>query len=341
TLSNPKYFDVLVSGISDGTANVCIANSIVVSGSTVQYWTGSSWASATNISVSGTTICGNIPVSTLTGTNIIIGLPPTGGGHGGSTPGFPPSFTTGFTPDQDPLTIDGSGFKLDMHSNTAPSTVNIDTGKPFLFKLLVHGDYGASSVQHVTLFTNLHDSARQVQDSDTVITWDKNSQPQLAITDPHGYFGQITVNTHADGPNLALDYNMTFAKPMPKSDIIFRIWGSDLYSADTYLLDAWDSVVGITQVTPSPLLKVQAVSNDTTTSKPLTVQHDVLETIKEWGGYSSKSISDSEMLHTFGLNGSHVPHWIMKNTKWAVDGTITPQDFGNALKYLSDSKIIK
>jgi len=73
------YYDVNVQGISDGTANVCITHSGVLGQTIMQYWDGTQWKAASNIAVSGNTICGNIPVSALTGTIIAIGplsLPP-------------------------------------------------------------------------------------------------------------------------------------------------------------------------------------------------------------------------------------------------------------------------
>lgn len=78
------YYDVNVQGIHEGTATVCITNSGVLSQTTMQYWNGAQWVKASNAFVSGNTICGNIPVSALTGTIIAIGptsapSPPVGG----------------------------------------------------------------------------------------------------------------------------------------------------------------------------------------------------------------------------------------------------------------------
>jgi hypothetical protein len=71
--SPAAYYDVNVQGISDGTATVCITNSGLLGQTTMQYWNGAQWVMATDVVVSGNTICGNIPVSALTGTPIAIG----------------------------------------------------------------------------------------------------------------------------------------------------------------------------------------------------------------------------------------------------------------------------
>jgi len=90
-LGSPQYYDVSIVGIADGTARVCITTTQDPSGLTMQYWDGTTWVTAANISVSDSTvICGDMPVSALLGTNIALG---TGtGGTGGSPPTGVPEF---------------------------------------------------------------------------------------------------------------------------------------------------------------------------------------------------------------------------------------------------------
>ncbi|HME18702.1 MAG TPA: hypothetical protein VKF15_03080, partial [Nitrososphaerales archaeon] len=76
-----------ISGVSSGTANVCIFNSGVASSTVLQYYFGGFWVSATGVVVTpGVSICGNIPVSALNGTPIVPGNPP---GGPTSVPEFP------------------------------------------------------------------------------------------------------------------------------------------------------------------------------------------------------------------------------------------------------------
>jgi hypothetical protein len=164
-----------------------------------------------------------------------------GGGGGGSTPGFPPSFTTGFSPDKYPFTINSTGFKYQDYSlvSSTNNTAAIQTGKPFAVKVLEYGDSGSSSVQHVTLFTDLYGTKDDVQDSDTVISWDEASG--LVVVDPHHFFENVTaIPTQNDG-KFELDYTITFARPMPNSGIILRTWGTDLFASDTYIPHAWEA----------------------------------------------------------------------------------------------------
>jgi hypothetical protein len=75
SLSGAKYYDVVVTGVASGNAKVCINYATASSSTTMQYWSGTAWTSATGITVNGGTICGQIPVSALTGTNIAVGNP--------------------------------------------------------------------------------------------------------------------------------------------------------------------------------------------------------------------------------------------------------------------------
>jgi hypothetical protein len=73
-----QFFDVQVSGVASGTANICITNSGVSTGTTLQYWDptanggAGAWVNAANVTISGSQICGDIPVSALSGTPIAL-----------------------------------------------------------------------------------------------------------------------------------------------------------------------------------------------------------------------------------------------------------------------------
>jgi len=82
-LTPTTFLDVHVSGVTTGTATICITNSAVSTGAMLQYWDptlnsgAGSWVSAANLTISGTQICGDIPVSALNGTPIAL-VKPTG-----------------------------------------------------------------------------------------------------------------------------------------------------------------------------------------------------------------------------------------------------------------------
>jgi hypothetical protein len=82
SVGNGQYFDVEISGTSTGTANICITG-VVDATTTMSYYSGGGWSSATGITrtlstpagASNGQICGNVPIADLTGTYFTVGDP--------------------------------------------------------------------------------------------------------------------------------------------------------------------------------------------------------------------------------------------------------------------------
>ena len=72
------YFDVNValpsgtSAPSGATVQVCFTDPSVSSSDTLQFYSGGSWTTATGVTVTGTQVCGTVPLSALTGTNFAV-----------------------------------------------------------------------------------------------------------------------------------------------------------------------------------------------------------------------------------------------------------------------------
>jgi hypothetical protein len=78
SLTGIGFYDVRISGITDGTAMICISSAAVISSTELQYYSGGSWTSASDVKATpGVEICGDVPVSALTGTPIVTGNPAT------------------------------------------------------------------------------------------------------------------------------------------------------------------------------------------------------------------------------------------------------------------------
>jgi hypothetical protein len=70
----------------------------------------------------------------------------------------------------------------------------------------------------------------------------------------------------------------------------------------------------------------------------VSIPQDILE---KWAGYSQEVVSDSELLQYAGIEGTNIPDWFKKNlAKWIIDGTVTQQEFVNALTYLNENGIL-
>jgi hypothetical protein len=52
-------------------------------------------------------------------------------------------------------------------------------------------------------------------------------------------------------------------------------------------------------------------------------------------------ISDTQFLSHMGIQGTHIPSWMVKNAKWVTSGDISQQDLENGLRYLASNGIIK
>jgi len=85
-VTSPNYYDLSITGLSAGTTLVCFTTSLASAGSTMLYWNGAAWVSATSVTFSAGTICGDIPVAALDtpSTPVVIGTPT----HGTSVPQF-------------------------------------------------------------------------------------------------------------------------------------------------------------------------------------------------------------------------------------------------------------
>lgn len=236
-----------------------------------------------------------------------------------------------------PISIDGNGYLIGGYANTL-ETVTEQVGKP------VNLTFATISrpLVHMSIYTNMHNISDEIADSDTFVTYDKG-QP-LQIVDPHGFFSKVTVDAKQDGNKQSISYNIVFAKSMEKSNIIMRAWDDHHASQDIKFFDAWQAVEsGGTQTSGSNVPQSDLVQNiEPQPSQVQTIQTnpELVDIVKQWGGYSPKSISDSEMLSDMGIDAKYIPSWYMKTSKWVVSNDVTPEEFVNAIKYMYDKGII-
>lgn len=69
----PSYYDVKIEGIPDGSASVCLTSTSGKDPTVMRYLKNNAWLDAGNLKPSGRTITGEIRVSDLFGSPIIIG----------------------------------------------------------------------------------------------------------------------------------------------------------------------------------------------------------------------------------------------------------------------------
>jgi sugar lactone lactonase YvrE len=238
-----------------------------------------------------------------------------------------------------PLSIDGNGYLLGGYTNTL-QTVTEKTNTPVDLQLVTTAD----SIQHLALYTDLHGTDPKISDSDTYVIYDKG-QP-LQVVDPHKLFSGVTFDLVKSGSQYKIDYGIKFAKTMSASDIILRAWNENHVSSDVNILDAWQVVQGSSsQSTIGEDVTSTTIQNTMPQNEKPSIVTDnsvnMLPTIKDWGGYSSNPISDSEFLSHMGIVGQSIPQWVAIPAKYAVNGDLTPQEFEIIVKYLASQGIIK
>ena len=133
------------------------------------------------------------------------------------------------------LTIQDKSFKLTAYSNAIPTTT-VEIGKNMNLKLRMWDDLGTSQKIHAAIYTNLNGASREVADSNTFVIFDTDKPVQ--VSDPSGSFSTVNVSVSKEGNYFEVSYDLTFAKPMKKSDIIIRIWDKSLQIEETKVTDA-------------------------------------------------------------------------------------------------------
>jgi YVTN family beta-propeller protein len=273
-----------------------------------------------------------------------------GGGGGYSAPAFSGS---AFAADEFPLSIDGKNFKLDHSSNTIP-TITLQTGQSVKLNLAIYESAGSQYLQHVALYTNLRGSNIDVYHSDTSITYEKGQSVQ--VTDPNGMFSSTSVSTSEVNNKLVVSFDIVFAKPMKKSDIIIRSWDLNLDTTDTTILDAIQ--VEGNSIAPPPAPNTLAnlpKAKQTQIPESLNIPYWVKNNANWW---SSGKIGDSDFTKgiqyliqqkimiipktTAGSTQSQqIPSWVKNNAGWWASDQITDNDFVKGIQYLITGGIIK
>jgi hypothetical protein len=244
------------------------------------------------------------------------------------TPIIDPSFDL-------PLEINNNGYALSPYANTI-QTNTLEIGKPVKLQFIT---FESSELEHIDLATNLRGINREFDTSDTHIIYEKGKP--LTIIDPHGYFSDVKFTITKDGTKYVIVYDITFAKPMVKSDIFTRMWDEKRNSVDTKIFDAWEVVKSSTDVQSENTTPENTEATVVEPTKETNENEIPKEVILEWGGYSSNTISDSQLLESVGIEGEKIPKWFKATAKWVFSGDTNSQEFKNALMYLHKIGAIK
>jgi len=246
-----------------------------------------------------------------------------------------------------PMTINDKGFVLGGFTSKI-QTQTIKTDSPTVIKFIV---YDLTKIQHFSFYTNLRDANSQIHQSDTQILYN-DGQP-LQVIDPNGFFSDVTVTINEINENKKeAVFEITFAKPMAKSDIIIRIWDPYFNSRDAFILDAFEVVSEIAEEPPTPTFEEPVIEELQSQSIPKWIKNNAA-----W--WSDQQISDSDFVSGIeylikngiinvsgvevGVNSAstEIPEWIKNNAGWWADSLITDGDFTEAMQWLVTNGVIQ
>jgi len=236
-----------------------------------------------------------------------------------------------------PFVINENGYAISKYTNTIV-TNTIETGNPVNVKLNLSDETG---IEHVALYTNLRGDQKEISNSDTYIIFDEYKE--LEVIDPHQFFSFANVTVYENQTKYSINFNVTFAKPMEKSDIIFRIWDDRRNMADTKIFDALE-IVGddITKEEQFSLLLAEPAVKQAESSEFALFDKEKSLVLEGWAGYYQESFSDSSILQTLGFEGSYIPYWVKKTFGEGIHNEdLEVTDLKVALEYLIKIGVVK
>ena len=261
-----------------------------------------------------------ISVSTIVNSFSTIGLAGIhgGGGSGGGTqPDIESISITGVKAlSEDGILEFGGILEQEIEFSNSLPTAIVEAGTPVKLQFVVYAKGGKDSIAHASLYMNVHGLSTKIHQSDTFVRYEKG-EPNT-IRDPHGFISDAKVNLFDVSGQIRIVFEITFKKPMEKSDLILRIWDIGLNTRDVKFIEGIEVVTAEVSTEKSVQQKIQLSE----------------ESIAKWAGFSDETIPDSEILDKLEIVGDTIPSWYKKIiSKWIYEQKISNDDFINALKF--------
>ncbi|HLC09887.1 MAG TPA: hypothetical protein VJJ01_02100, partial [Nitrosopumilaceae archaeon] len=195
------------------------------------------------------------------------------------------------------------GIISDNDLNTFEETKTFKVGEKAVLRFDFTEGGGIGKIEHIGLYTNVRDGQKR-QDSDAYIYYDPLKSPPVTVHDPNGLFSEANFELlQMDVTKFVLKYDLTFAKPMAKSDLILESWN----------LKKWSSINKIPNA-------IEVISSGI-------VQEAQSEPVKTF----LEDVTDDQV----------IPVWVKSNAKWWSDDEIDNENFISGIEYLVNEGIIK
>lgn len=253
-----------------------------------------------------------------------------------------------------PLAINEKKYPLGDNENRI-ETDKLEVGKPVKFKMLF---YEQGDLEHVSMYMNLRDGIRSDQ-SDTYIIFEK--RVPMKIVDKNGFFESVNfeIVEGEDNKKFAI-FEITFAKPMETSDLVYKTWDFDRRGTAIKVHDA---------------IKVEEPVTEKTTVKQIEETLEEKPPVPKWVKSNAKWWSDGQIDDKTFTNGigflisekiidvptgpnvsvikddsieiveepikeTNVPQWVKSNAKWWAEDLIDEETFLAGIEYLVKHEII-
>jgi len=260
-----------------------------------------------------------------------------------------------------PLSIDNDGYALSGYSNTL-DTKTLNIGEATKIKTVF---YLESKLEHVAFYTNIREGD-SLDDSDAFLRFYKSEPDIIQIKDENGFFEYIDFTIEADGFKRTATFDIKFLKPMPKSDIVLRMWDQDKRSTTVIIFDAIEVVDPSIEQLEEPAPEDLEIPEPGTTipetselriGEPTTDVPDWIKTSARW--WNDDHITDTDFARgieyliennilvvpqteTFEQEQvQEIPGWLKNNAGWWGDGLLPDQDFVNGIQWLIKNGIMK
>jgi len=271
-----------------------------------------------------------------------------------------------------PFSIDNDGYALAGYSNTL-DTKTLNTGEDTKIKTVFYIKAG-NRIEHVSFYTNMREGD-SIDDSDAFFSFWKSKPNQFQIKDENGFFEYINITIEEVGIKKIVTFDMKFLKPMPKSDIVLRMWDERLHSSTILILDAIEVVESENadqNIEETESSSTDVSSEDFKIPEPGTTPPEISElrieesttAIPDWIKTSAKWWNDEQISDTGFAKGieyliennilkipqtetfeqeqvQEIPGWIKNTAGWWGDGLLPDQDFVNGMQWLIKNGIMK
>jgi len=195
------------------------------------------------------------------------------------------------------------GIISDNDDKTLEETKTFKVGEKAILRFDFTEGGGIGKIEHIGLYTNVRDGQKR-QDSDAYIFYDPFKSPTITVHDPNGIFSEANFDLlQMDVTKFVLKFDLTFAKPMAKSDLILESWN----------LKKWSTINKIPNA-------IEVISSGI-------ISEEESEPVKTF----LEDVTDDQV----------IPVWIKSNAKWWSDDEIDNENFISGIEYLVNEGIIK